>query len=96
MTTAPRRQLIIPAVPRSRCPLAISCCFVSTPKQASVESVPGAVDVLLAAGFEERGPDRLELGRQDTGLIWLAKSTLEACKDGLDGAYDDKNKNRKT
>lgn len=46
-------------------------------------TIPGGIDVLLAAGFEERGVDTLELGRQDPGLIWLAKSTLEACIERL-------------
>lgn len=47
-------------------------------------SVPGGIDVLLAAGFEERAADVFELGRQDPGLIWLAKSTLEAWKERLE------------
>lgn len=51
--------------------------------KASVGSVPGGIDVLLAAGFEERATDILELGRQDPGLIWLAKSTLEVCMERL-------------
>lgn len=51
--------------------------------QASVGAVAGGVDLLLAAGFEERGDDQLELGRQDPGLIWLAKSTVEAWQERL-------------
>eukprot|EP00752_Nemacystus_decipiens_P005702 g5160.t1 len=51
--------------------------------KASVGAVPGGVDILLAAGFEERPPDQLELGRQDPGLIWLAKSTVEAWQERL-------------
>lgn len=51
--------------------------------QASVGAVEGGVDLLLAAGFEERGDDQLELGRQDPGLIWLAKSTVEALQERL-------------
>ncbi|CAN0267946.1 unnamed protein product [Ectocarpus fasciculatus] len=51
--------------------------------KASVGAVAGAVDLLLAAGFEERGDDQLELGRQDPGLIWLAKSTVEAWQERL-------------
>lgn len=48
--------------------------------------MPGGVEVLLAAGFEDRGTDQWQLGRQDPGLIWLAKSTVEACKENLDAA----------
>ncbi|CBJ49209.1 conserved unknown protein [Ectocarpus siliculosus] len=51
--------------------------------KASVGAVAGGVDLLLAAGFEERGDDQLELGRQDPGLIWLAKSTVEAWQERL-------------
>ncbi|CAM9264285.1 unnamed protein product [Ectocarpus sp. 13 AM-2016] len=51
--------------------------------KASVGGVAGGVDLLLAAGFEERGDDQLELGRQDPGLIWLAKSTVEAWQERL-------------
>lgn len=54
--------------------------------QASVGAVDGGVDLLLAAGFEERGADQLELGREDPGLIWLAKSTVEAWKERLSPA----------
>lgn len=55
--------------------------------QASVGAVVGGVDLLLAAGFEERdGGDQLELGRQDPGLIWLAKSTVEAWQERLSPA----------
>lgn len=51
--------------------------------QASVGAVSGGLELLLAAGFEERGTDQLELGRQDLGLIWLAKSTVEAWQERL-------------
>ena len=46
-------------------------------------SVPGGVDLLLAAGFEESGDDRLQLDRQDPGLIWLARGTVEAWQERL-------------
>lgn len=49
-------------------------------------AVAGGLDLLLAAGFEERGPDQLELGRRDPGLIWLAKGTVEAWQGRLSSA----------
>ncbi|CAN0484840.1 unnamed protein product, partial [Laminaria digitata] len=51
--------------------------------QASVGSVPGGVDLLLAAGFEESGADQLKLDRRDPGLIWLARGTVEAWQERL-------------
>lgn len=53
-------------------------------------SVPEAVELLQAAGFEARGADLLELGRKDTGLIWLARSTVEGWRERLSAEVHDK------
>ena len=46
-------------------------------------SVSGAVELLLVAGIENGMADQLNVGRQDAGLIWLARSTVETWRERL-------------
>ena len=42
-----------------------------------VASVPGAVDVLVSAGFSHTNADQLVLTRQDPGLLYVVSSVLQ-------------------
>jgi hypothetical protein len=49
--------------------------------QRDVANIPGAVDVLVAAGFTNNSADQLVLTRQDPGLLYVVSAVLQSAQE---------------